>query len=94
MSMNELNQVGRDLLAIKQMIEELQQEAEALTDTIKQAMYDRGEEVISCPNWKASWRNITSSRVDTTALKKAMPDVAQQFTKTTTTCRFTINATV
>lgn len=94
MSMNELNQVGRDLLAIKQMIEELQQEAEALTDQIKQAMYDRGEEVISCPNWKASWRNITSSRFDSKAFKAQHGDLYAAFSKPTTTCRFTINATV
>ena len=46
MSMNELNQVGRDLLAVKAMISELEAEAEALTDQIKAAMVDRGEEVI------------------------------------------------
>ena len=93
MSMNEFNQVGRDLLAVKAMISELEAEAEALTDQIKAAMVDRGEEVISCPNWSASWKNVTSSRFDSKALKAAQPDVYNAYTKKTTTCRFTINPT-
>ena len=46
MSLNDLNKVGRDLLAVKAMISELEAEAEALTDQIKAAMVERGEEVI------------------------------------------------
>ena len=37
MSMNELNSTTRDLMSVRQMIEELQAEAEALTDRIKAA---------------------------------------------------------
>ena len=91
MSVNELNQVGRDLLAVKAMIAELEAEAEALTDQIKGAMVDRGEESISCPSWNASWKNVTSSRFDTKAFKAAQPEVYSAFTKQTTTCRFTIS---
>ena len=38
---------------------------------------------------KATYKAVTSSRVDTTALKKDMPDVAARYTKTTETRRFT-----
>lgn len=34
---------------------------------------------------------ITSSRLDSTALKKALPEIASQFTKQTTARRFSIN---
>ncbi len=94
MSMNELNQVGRDLLAVKAMIAELEAEAESLTDQIKAAMVDRGEEVISCPNWNASWKNVTSSRFDSKAFKAAQPAMYDAFTRKTTTCRFTISPAV
>ena len=49
----------RDMLAVKAMISELEAEAEAITDQIKAAMVERGEEVIACPNWSASWKNTS-----------------------------------
>ena len=92
MNMTELNTIAHDLLAVKQMIAELEAEAETLTDKIKGVMVERGEETLTGDTWKASWKNVTSNRLDTTALKKALPDVAAQFTKKTTTCRFLIGA--
>ena len=92
MSMNELNQAAKDLLAVRQMIRELEAEAEALTDKIKGAMIDQGTEVLSGEGWKASWKNVTSSRFDSEAFKKAHGDLYQEFTKQTTTCRFLIGA--
>ena len=40
MSMNELNTTARDLMSVRAMIEELQAEAEALTDKLKAANED------------------------------------------------------
>ena len=60
MSENELNTAARDLLAVRAMIEELQAEAEALTDKIKGAMVDRGQEVLTGDGWKASWKNVNT----------------------------------
>ena len=92
MSIEELNTTALDLLTVRSMIEELQDEAEALTDKLKGAMGDRGTEALQGDGWKATWKNITSSRLDTAALKKALPDVAAQFTRTTTTTRFVVSA--
>ena len=47
-------------------------------------------DTLSGADWKVTWKEVTSSRLDTTALKKAMPDVAQAFTKATTTRRFCV----
>jgi len=41
--------------------------------------------------YKVSWKTFTSTRVDTTALKKELPDIAAYYTKQTTTRRFSIN---
>ena len=38
--------------------------------------------------YKITWKAVTASRIDTTALKKALPDVAQAFTRETTSRRF------
>ena len=49
------------------------------------------EELLTAGAFKVSWKNFISSRVDTTALKKAMPEIAEQFTKQTKSRRFAIN---
>ena len=64
-------------------------EITAAEDAIKAVMGD--EELLTAGAYKVSWKTFTSSRVDTTALKKALPEVAAQFTKQTTGRRFSIN---
>ncbi len=91
MNVNELNTTARDLLSVRAMIAELEAEAEALTDKLKAAMVDQGTEVLQGDGWKATWKNIVSSRLDTVALKKALPDMAAQYTRTTTTTRFVLS---
>ena len=49
-----------------------------------------GVDTINGTDWKVTYKAVTSSRLDTNALKKALPDLAQQFTKTTTARRFCI----
>ena len=78
-----------ELLELKRMKEELEAEIAAAEDAIKAVMGD--EELLTAGAYKVSWKTFTSSRVDTTALKKAMPEVAAQFTKQTTGRRFSIN---
>lgn len=91
MSENELNTVAHDLLAVRAMIEELQAEAEALTDKLKAAMVDRGEEVLRGDVWKASWKNVSSTRFDSKAFKADHADLYTAYSKPTTTCRFLIS---
>ena len=47
-------------------------------------------ESIQAGEYKITWKAVTSSRIDTAALKKALPDVAERFTKETTVRRFTV----
>ena len=92
MSEHELNTAARKLLAVRAMIEELQAEAEALTDKIKGVMVDRGQEVLTGDGWKASWKNVTSTRFDGKAFKADHSDLYGAYSKQTTTCRFLISA--
>ena len=75
MSTIELNTIAHDLLSVRSMIEELQAEAEALTDKLKGVMVERETETLTGDGWKATWKNVTSSRLDGKALKAALPDV-------------------
>ena len=89
MSNPTLESIIHEILDLKRMREELDATITALEDSIKAVMGD--EELLTAGAYKVSWKTFTSSRVDTTALKKAMPDVAAQFTKQTTARRFSIN---
>ena len=88
MSMNELTAKIRKLRELQALIDEAQQEAEAIKDAIKAHMGDTDE--LRAGEYKVTWKPVTSSRIDTTALRKAMPDVAAAFTRETTTRRFLI----
>ncbi len=69
---------------------ELTAEMESITDSIKRHMDAEGVDTLNGTDWKVTYKAVTSSRLDTTALKKALPDLTAQFTKTTTARRFCI----
>ena len=79
----------KELMELKRLKEELEVEIAAVEDEIKQVMGD--EETLFAGAFKVSWKTFTSSRLDSTALKKALPQIAAQFTKQTTARRFSIN---
>ena len=88
MSINEMEAKCRELRQLQALIEEAQAEAESIKDAIKAAMGD--SEAIQAGEYKITWRPVKTVRIDTTALKKALPDVAQAFTRETTTRRFCV----
>lgn len=91
MSMTELNSTARDLMSVRAMIAELEAEAEALTDKIKGAMVEKGAEVLQGDGWKATWRNVVSSRFDSKKFKADHADLYGQYSKATTTTRFILS---
>ncbi len=91
MSKTELNSTAQDLISVRQMIEDLQAQAEALTDKLKAAMVDQGTEVLQGDGWKATWKNVTSSRFDSKAFKADHADLYGQYSKSTTTTRFVLS---
>lgn len=90
MSINEMDSKIKELRELRRMAEELAAEIDSIQDSIKQNMDAEGVDTISGTDWKVTYKAVTSSRIDTSALKKALPDLAQQFTKTTTARRFCI----
>jgi len=91
MSINELNSTARDLMSVRAMIEELQAEAEALTDKLKAHMVEQGAEVLQGDGWKATWKNVESRRFDSKAFKADHADLYGQYSKPTTTTRFVLS---
>lgn len=90
MSMNEMESKIRELHQLQALIDEAQTEAEAIKDAIKASMTAQGADELRAGEYRVSWKAVTSSRLDTAALKKALPDVAERFTKTSTTHRFSV----
>ena len=88
MSITEITAKVTEYQELKRMLEEIEAEMTALQDEIKAHMGD--SELLMAGPYKVTYKAVTSSRVDTTALKKALPDIAAQYTKTTTTKRFTV----
>ena len=88
MSINELESKCRELRELQRLIEEAQTEAETIKDTIKDAMGD--SESVQAGGYKITYKAVTTARIDTAALKKTVPDLAVQFTKTTTARRFCV----
>lgn len=88
MTIKEMETKARELRELQALIDEAMAEAEALKDALKAAMGN--SEAIQAGEYKITYKSVTTSRIDTTALKKAMPEVAQAFTKESTTRRFCV----
>lgn len=88
MSTAEITARITELQELRRMAEELDQEITTIQDEIKAVMGD--SELLLAGPYKVTYTTVTTTRLDTTALKKALPEIAEKFTRTTTTRRFTI----
>ena len=90
MSAIEISNKVMELRELMRMRDELAAEIEAAQDALKAHMTASGTDTLSGADYKVSWKEVTSSRFDSTAFKKAEPTLAAQYTKTTTCKRFTV----
>ena len=88
MSTKELEAKARELKELQRMAEELTAEMDAIKDAIRIALGDR-EEVIAGA-FKITNKPVTSNRMDTSALKKELPEIAQRYNKQSTVKRLVI----
>lgn len=90
MSVDMMDQKVKELRELRRMQEELAAEIEAIQDELKSHMDAHGMDTLLGFDWKVTWKSVTSSRLDTTALKKELPDIAARFMKQTTARRFVL----
>lgn len=88
MSTREIESKVRELRQLQALIEEAQAEADTIREAIKAHMGDAEE--LRAGKYRITWKAVKASRIDTTALRKALPDVAQAFTRETITRRFCV----
>lgn len=87
-AMDNLNGLMREIAEYSRMAEEIGATLDSLKDSLKKYMDENGLDSIAGNEHKASYKAVTSSRIDTTALKRDMPEIVAKYTKTTETRRF------
>lgn len=90
MSVDTMNAKVKELRELRRMQEELAAEIEAIQDELKAHMDARGMDTLLGFDWKVTWKSVTSNRLDSTALKKELPDIAARFMKQSTVRRFVL----
>lgn len=90
MSISELDMKVKELRELKRMADELAGEIEALQDGIKAHMTEQNTDTLTGTDWKITWREVVSNRLDGTSLKKELPDIAARYTKASVSRRFTL----
>ncbi len=78
----------KELLELKRMREELDNEITQAEEAIKAVMGD--EETLLAGAFKVTWTPYTTNRFDSTSFKKDHAELAAAYTKTTTTRRFSV----
>ena len=90
MSMNELETKVSELRELRRMAEELAGEISAAEDVLKAYMTTSGTDELTGTSFKITWKEVTSNRLDSKALKSAAPELWQRFSKATTSRRFIV----
>ena len=92
MSMKDLESKVDQLRELRRMADELAAEIAATEDELKAYMTANNADTLHGPSFKITWKEVTSSRLDSKALKAAAPTIWEQFTRQTTTRRFVLSA--
>lgn len=92
MSMKELQNKVDELRELRRMADEPAAEIAATEDELKTYMTANNADELLGPSFKITWKPITSSRLDSKALKAEAPELWERYSKTTTSRRFILSA--
>ena len=92
MATNELISKLNDLAQLRRLADDLDAEITAIQDEIKAHMAAAQTDTLAAVAFRIVWKSVTSTRIDTAALRRELPEVWQEYGKTTTTKRFTVSA--
>lgn len=90
MCANELDMKVEQIRSLKRLIEEAEAEITSIEDTIKAKMTELDTDTIRGDTCKITWKETSSTRIDSKTLKKELPDIAAKYSSTTTYRRFLI----
>ena len=79
----------KKLLELKEQIKELEAAQKALEDEIK-AEFTADQEEIRTEKYLIRWTKVSTPRLDSSKLKKDLPDIYKLYTKITNSRRFSV----
>ena len=86
----QLETTAREYRELQASIKEMQEQAETLKQAMIKEMDARQAEKLQAGAFEIRYTLVESARLDTTALKNELPEIAAQFTKTSTSTRFQV----
>ena len=87
--MSNINEIMKQLAEYTRIQEETSAIIDGLKDQIKSYMVAEQIDTLTGDEHNATYKEVTSSRIDTKALKTELPEVATRYTTTTSSMRFT-----
>lgn len=90
MTNKQLDNRVKKLQDIESRMQELEAQAEAIRAEIKADLESKGEDEHDTGSFIIRWKEIISRRLDSKALKAALPDVFAAYSKESSTRRFSI----
>jgi len=90
MTIVEITSKAREFKELQIFIKQLEEEAEALKIMMIAELEAQGTDTLRADIFTIKWTPYTSSRIDTTALKNELPEVAARYLRTTEAKRFQV----
>lgn len=86
----ELSRVAKRARKLQLQIDALNADLEVLKNQLKSEMEQREVETLAGDDWKVTYKTVISNRLDTTAIKKELPEVAARYNKQVISKRFSL----
>lgn len=84
-----IDSIMKELAEYIRIGEQIAATVDGLKDQLKQIMQEQNTDTLMGTEHKATYKAVTSSRIDTTALKRELPEIAARYSKSSETKRFT-----
>ena len=84
----DINAIMQELAQYNRLADETAAIIDGLKDQLKAYMTENHLDTLTGNEHKATYKEVTSDRIDTKALKAELPDIAKRYTKTSASMRF------
>lgn len=84
----DINAIMKELAQYNRIADETAAIIDGLKDKLKGYMTENNLDELIGEEHKATYKEVVNNRIDTTALKAELPDIAKRYTKSTPSMRF------
>lgn len=89
--MANINEVIKELKEYEAIQEQLKKEVELLKQQAIEYLSENGIDEVATADGKITYREVVSNRFDSTLFKKDFMDIYKEYTRQTSSMRFTLN---